>query len=133
MKRGCLLMGFLLLVFLSLVQAACVQSYGSKAHSESNSLSRSDFAEKSEVRVDTLDVRPAMTRTSLDVRATLSEGSMKLVLTDPKGMVQWEDEIVAPARYNQILEHELIEGEWTLEIALQGATGSYDIQWKGSN
>ena len=63
MKRGCLLMGFLLLVFLSLVQAACVQSYGSKAHSESNSLSRSDFAEKSEVRVDTLDVRPAMTRT----------------------------------------------------------------------
>jgi len=133
MKRGCLLMGCLLLVFLSLVQAACVQSYGSKAHSESNSLSRSDFAEKSEVRVDTLDVRPAMTRTSLDVRATLSEGSMKLVLTDPKGMVQWEDEIVAPARYNQILEHELIEGEWTLEIALQGATGSYDIQWKGSN
>lgn len=127
MTRSRVLVG---LLFLALVQAACVQSSGT--HSKSDSRSRSGFAGESEVRIDTLDVRPAMTRTSLDVRVTLSEGSMTLVLTDPQRDVRWEEEIVAPARYRKSIEHELITGEWTLEITVEDATGSYDIEWEGS-
>jgi hypothetical protein len=130
MTRSRVLVGLLFLAFLALVQAACVQSSGT--HSKSDSRSRSSFAGESEVRIDTLDVRPAMTRTSLDVRVTLSEGAMTLVLTDPQGDVQWEEEIVAPARYRESIEHELITGEWTLEITVEDATGSYDIEWEGS-
>ena len=133
MKRGRVLAGLLFLAVLALIQAACAQSCASNTRSRSNSHSRSSFADESEVRVERLDVRPAMVRTNLDVRVTLSEGSMTLVLTDPRGNVQWEEEIVAPARYNESFSHELISGEWTLEMTLQDATGSYDIQWEGSN
>jgi hypothetical protein len=131
MKRNQILAGLLFLAFLALVQAACVQTSGTRARSDSRS--RSSFAGESEVRIDTLEVRPAMTRASLDVRTTLAEGSMTLALTDPQGTVQWEEEIVAPARYRESIKHELITGEWTLEITLEDATGSYDIKWEGSS
>lgn len=133
MKCDRVLAGPLFLALLALVQAACVQSCASGTRSNSDSRSRSSFSNESEVRVDTLDARPAMTHTSLDVRATLSEGSMTLMLTDPNGTVQWEEEIVAPARYNELIKHDLTMGEWTLEIVLRDATGSYDIRWQGSN
>jgi hypothetical protein len=131
MKGRQVLAGVLFLAFLALVQAACVQSSGTR--SKSDSRSRSSFADETEVRIDTLEVRPAMTRASLDVGVTLSEGSMILVLTDPQGDVQWEEEIVAPARYRESVGHELLTGEWTLEITLDDATGSYVIEWEGSS
>ena len=131
MKRNQILVGLLFLAFLALAQAACVQSTGT--HAKSDSRSRSSFAGESEVRIDTLEVRSAMTRASLDVRVTLSQGAVTLVLTDPQGVVHWEEEIVAPARYDESIEHALIVGEWTLEITLQDATGSCDIRWQGSN
>jgi hypothetical protein len=133
MKCGRVLTGLLFLALLALVQAARVQSYASGTRSNSDSRSRSSFSNESEVRVDTLDVRPAMTRTSLDVRATLSEGSVTLVLTDPNGTVQWEEETVAPARYNEPIKHDLTTGEWTVDVVLRDATGSHDIRWQGSD
>jgi hypothetical protein len=47
--------------------------------------------------------------------------------------VQWEEEILAPARYDEAIEHDLIVGEWMLEITLQDATGSCVVDWSGSS
>ena len=133
MKRRAVL-GLMFLIVLSLMQAACAQSYhraGTRSKSEHRS--RSDFTAEAASRVMTLDVRPAMTAVDLDVQITLSAGSATVKLTDPNGEVRWEEEIVAPADYSRSGDFEAIDGEWTLEVSLEDATGGYDIQWQGSN
>ena len=134
MKQTCHKLRWMFLVILALVLIVCVQACGSTGtHSSSDSRSRTDFEDKTEIRITTLEVRPAMTSNDLCVRVDLTEGSMSWTLTDPEGDVRWEEEIVAPARWHESREFEPIVGEWTLKISLENATGGYDVHWQASN
>lgn len=122
------------LVILAPMLIVCVQACSSPGtHSSSDSRSRTDFEDKTEIRITTLEVRPAMTSNDLRVRVDLTEGSMSWTLTDPEGDVRWEEESVAPAHWNESREFEPIVGEWTLRLSLENATGGYDVHWQASN
>lgn len=134
MERKQVIWGVLLLVFLVLVQVACGQSSRRLGtHSKSEHQSRGDFTRETETKVDTLEVKPGMTTIKLDVYAKLSSGSMRLLLTDPNGEVRWEEEIAGPDRYKEVQKFDPVVGDWTLELTLEDATGSYDIQWSATD
>jgi hypothetical protein len=80
-----------------------------------------------------LEVKPDMTTIKLDVYADLSSGSIKFLLTDPNGVVCWEEEIAGPDRYKETHKFDPVVGDWTLEVALEDATGGYDIRWSATN
>jgi hypothetical protein len=121
-------------LFLALVLAACAQSIGhSGTSSSSEHHSRSDFVTETESRTMTLDVRSAMTSVRLDVEITLSGGSAIFRLTDPSGEVCWEEEITGPDRYKEIHKFAPVVGDWTLYLALEDATGGYDLRWSATN
>ena len=122
------------LVILALVLIVCVPACGSSGtHSSSDSRSRTDFEDKTETKITTLEVRPATTSNDLSVQMDLTAGSVIWMLMDPAGNVRWEEEIVAPAHWNESREFEPAVGEWTLRISLENATGGYDVHWQASN
>lgn len=134
MKRKHVVCGMLLLVFLVLMQVACGQSSRRPGtNSKSEHRSRGNFTRETETKVDTLEVKPDMTTIKLDVYAKLSSGSIKFLLTDPDGEVQWEEEIAAPDRYKEVHGFDPVVGDWTLELTLEDATGNYDVQWSATN
>lgn len=121
-------------VILALVLIVSVPACSSSGtHSSSDSRSRTDFEDKTETKITTLEVRPAMTSNNLRMRVDLTEGSVSWTLTDPEGDVRWEEEIVAPARWNESREFEPTGGEWTLKMSLKNATGGYDVHWQASS
>jgi hypothetical protein len=121
-------------VILALVLIVCVQACGSSGtRSSSDSRSRTDFQDKTETKITTMEVRSVMTSNDLRVRVDLTEGAASWTLTDPAGDVRWEEEIVAPARWNELREFEPVVGEWTLKLSLENATGGYDVHWQASN
>ena len=121
-------------VILALVLIVCMPACGSSGtRSSSDSRSRTNFEDRTETRIRILEVRPAMTSNDLRVRVNLTEGSASWTLTDPEGDVRWEEEIIAPARWNESREFEPIVGEWTLKLSLEKATGGYDVHWRASN
>ena len=86
---------------LALVLIICVPACSSGTHSSSDSRSRTDFEDKTETKITTLQVRPAMTSNNLRMRVDLTEGSIGWTLRDPEDDVRWEEESVAPARWNE--------------------------------
>ena len=121
-------------VILALVLIVCMPACSSSGtRSSSDSRSRTNFEDKTETRIRTLEVRPAMTSNDLNMQVNLTAGSANWTLTDPKGDVRWEERIAAPAHRNESREFEPIVGEWTLKLSLENATGGYDVHWHASN
>jgi hypothetical protein len=94
---------------------------------------RSNFVGKTDVRVHTLDVRPAMEAVDLHVQASLKAGSMTWKVIDSDGVVRWEGEVSTSGSQDESRRFEPVAGVWKLEIALEGASGHYDVRWTGSN
>jgi hypothetical protein len=86
-----------------------------------------------DVRVHTLDVRPAMEAVDLHVQASLKAGSMTWKVIDSDGVVRWEGEVSTSGSQDESRRFEPVAGVWKLEIALEGASGHYDVRWTGSN
>jgi hypothetical protein len=137
MKRRWWIVGALVLLEL-LVGVAIVCSLwawkpGQATSSRSGRHSRSDFADKTETTVHTLDVLPAMTTVELRMRVRVRDGAFSWKLVDPAGDVQWEDGVVGSGHKSGSRRFEAVEGVWTLELQLESASGSYDVAWTGSN
>jgi hypothetical protein len=117
-----------------LIQVACGQSSRRLGtHSKSEHHSRGNFTQETKTKVDTLEVKPDMMTIKLDVYADLSSGSIKFLLSDPNGVVCWEEEITGSDRYKETHKFDPVVGDWTLEVAFGDATGSYDIWWLATN
>lgn len=95
--------------------------------------SRSDFSAETEVRVHTLNVRPAMDVVDLHLQAKVQAGSMVCKVIDPDGVIRWEERASSSKGLNESRSFEPVAGEWMLEITLEDASGHYNVQWTGSN
>ena len=129
-------LGFLQLLILVAIVALLwgwAGRVGGVTNARSNHRSRSDFVDKTDVMVHTLDVRPAMEVIDLSVEADLQGGSMSWRVTDPTGEVRWEKEIDPTEGLNESRRFKPVSGVWKLEIVLEGASGHYDVHWLGSN
>ena len=120
-------------VGLLLAQGACGLPAVSTTSTRSSHTARSDFADETDMRVVTLDIKPAATSMALDLRIDLQDGMADWSLVDPSGEVWWEGTVQAPDELDEVRRFELAAGEWVLEIALHDATGGYVVEWNASN
>jgi hypothetical protein len=126
---------FLLVALLigSLLQA-CAGSSQSHSSSSSNLTANSDFTDETQVAVKEMEIKPDMTSNYLDIKSlNLSSGELSLRLYNPEGELQWEEAFSVPERYQQVYKLDTTPGIWQLEIELEDASGSYRIEWQGSN
>ena len=57
-------------------------------------------------------------------------GRVSWTLTDPAGRPAWQDSVQGAERAKRAGKLEEVAGEWTLELRLDAASGSYDIRWE---
>ena len=120
----------LIMLALPLISACAVAG----TRSTSASTSRSDFVAETQVKVHELEIKPAMSYHTLEIKTmNLDDGQLTFRLLTPDGNVRWKESFTAPAHYQKTLDLDMARGTWKLEIDLQSATGNYDIQWSASN
>ena len=66
---------------------------------------------------------------SLSIEIMADAGTFKWELTDPNGVAQWEGRADAGQKVKETRPLDLIVGEWSLDIRMENAGGSYDIEF----
>ena len=116
----------------SIFKPDAIPNNNSRSHSSSTS--KSDFVEKTEVRIDELEIKPGMWTNVLKINALkLTAGELTFRLIDPDGQVHWEETFTAPAKFNEKFDLEVIPGVWQLEIDFVNASGKYNLKWEAKN
>ena len=98
--------------------------------STTTSTSNKTFTGETEQQIDTLDVSSEAKVVDLRIKSNLRSGEMSWVLTDPTGSIRWEERLEGATVYSESRRYDAVTGEWTLQIDIVGATGSYDISWE---
>jgi hypothetical protein len=136
MKRNRFRASLLTILALTLIASALacgLSSAPSGDQSKTTSDSRSNFTDKTEDQVITVEIKSDMRSNRLHMKAKLEAGNLDWKLIDPEGDIQWQGELTAPDKLNENRKLEVIPGEWRLEISLTNATGNYEVDWKGTN
>ena len=91
------------------------------------------FSGSTEQVIETLEVPPEARVVDLRVKSNLRSGVLSWVLTDPSGIVRWEERLEGATIYSEVRQFNAVTGEWTLQIDLSGATGDLDISWEAKD
>jgi hypothetical protein len=120
MRRNSLFLSFLALALLVMA---------GQAQSSSNREDHQTFTDKTDTRRLALDV-PAMTKKArLRVNVVLQSGKVSWVLRDPNGVAHITGEGSHGHLAGDTGEMEAIAGTWVLEIKLDNATGTSQVNW----
>jgi hypothetical protein len=118
-------------ILVSILVQACS---GTVTSLTATSTSRTSFSKETSIEEVELQLKPEMVSHVLGIKKILlNAGRSAFKLTSPDGQIQWEEAFTAPANYQYSFDLDVIPGVWKLEIELEDATGSYDIQWRASN
>ena len=121
---------FAAFIIILAISAACSQKYDK---STTDSRSRSDFTDKTEERMITVEIKPRMRKNKLHIKINLDSGACSWTLQDPKGEIIWQDSVSGKTNFNENRELPLTPGKWKLNLSLDNASGRHDIKWTGSN
>ncbi len=117
------------LLALALAAAAAAEAKAAKTQSVSQARHSSSFEGKTESRRIELDVTKAHRVVRLAVKFNLTGGELHLRLRDPRGNVRQDIVLSRTGRHAEAGTGDLeaVAGTWTAEVALKGATGSYEL------
>jgi major membrane immunogen (membrane-anchored lipoprotein) len=122
------------LVGLLLALAIALTACSNFSQSRSSHHAHSHFSDpKSTTERFDLEVKDADDITKLRLQLEVDEGKMSWILKDPDAEVQWEDEVGAGDDMDEERRFEPIPGDWTLEIVIEDAAGSYDVEWSSES
>lgn len=127
------------LVIAAVLSVACTNRHSAQRLSTATSddgasvrvTSRSNFANTTELRSLVADVPDGMKSNVLDFDPLeIDHGTIRLKLFAPDGTVKFEQEVRADGQLESDCVLEPSAGQWRLEIDLQAATGSYNLDWR---
>lgn len=125
-RKRTLLIIFGLTIF---ILAACRFSLPISQQSATNNM-RSQFDQKSETEVHTIEIKDGMTSMNLHGLIKLDSGSATWQVMDPRGDIVWQGE----GEGGEVKINESIRlpksGTWVLHVDLENAAGSYNLTWK---
>lgn len=122
MAKRFLKAGLASVLFLAL---ACT-SKGYKANTEQTFRDR--VARQTEELRFNFPVEVPLRTNHLRLRVMLEGGAMSWKVKDPKGTVVWEGRADRTAELSHDFPSAI--GNWTVDLGLENATGSYDLRWK---
>ena len=67
---------------------------------------------------------------SLSLTLRVSAGSFVYTLVDPRGTPTWQGRVNAGQSINESRTLKPAPGKWILTLAMESATGGYDVVWK---
>jgi hypothetical protein len=123
-------LSFLMMAFV-LLSACSAGVEWARTRGQALNQSSAHFTDKTEVRSHSLTVRESMRSVTLELEATVSQGVVTYRLLDPTGTLLWEQEVTPAEGLNSIERFAPVVGEWTLEVMLLGASGEYELVWRG--
>ncbi len=83
-------------------------------------------------QIETLEVPGEAKVVDLRIKSDLRNGAMSWSLVDPAGSVRWEESLTGATIFSESRRFDAVTGEWSLQIDLAGASGSYDISWEAN-
>lgn len=112
--------GTLLLAIVLLLLTGCAS--GSTARTTGN------VTRKTDTRTSTFKMVNTTPYADVTVLTNLSEGSLTWEIISPDGRSFWRDTAVAGRKFRETRRlGVIIPGEWTVNITMEGATGSYEV------
>ena len=121
MRKNPLLLAFLAVALLAMV---------GQAQSSANREDHRTFEKETETRQATFEV-PAMTKKAqVRVQVVLRSGKASWVLRDPKGVARLSGECGKGHVDVNTGEVDAIAGTWVLDIKLENATGTSQVNWE---
>lgn len=68
---------------------------------------------------------------SVELDLRVERGTVAFRVRDPQGMVRWQGELTSGGSLTDRRELEPVVGNWRLDLQMVGATGRYEVQWRG--
>lgn len=122
MIRKVTLLPLLSLVFICLASDTHSQTQIEMRETES-------YNNKTETKKVRLTVPQSAKSARLQVKADVQSGLMVFRLRDPQGEVRYMDVNTRDHLQADTGTFASVDGDWSLEVGLEKATGSYDIMW----
>jgi hypothetical protein len=121
----------LLLTAVFLLAACSASVEWARSHGQTLNQSSAHFTDETETRSHALTVRESMQTMTIDLEATVSQGTATFWLLDPDGTLLWEQEVTPNKQLTANQAYTPSAGEWTLEVTLLDASGEYELVWRG--
>ena len=123
-----------LAVLMSLVACSTFEANtGNRSHSTNTS--KSTFTDKTENKVIEIEIKPDM-RTHIlkinNIKLEKGEITWRLIAPEDEMLIR-EEILIAPEKYDERFDLEIIPGLWKLELEMYDASGSYNIHWEAKN
>lgn len=78
-------------------------------------------------------VQDNMKAQSLALHLEVRKGEISWSFSDPAGEVHWKGELTEGQKLEEERELARIQGDWTLRVTGEDATGSVTARWQGKN
>lgn len=92
--------------------------------------SRTAIQNETHTDVYTYDLPGTAKTFTLDLKFTAVQGNFHWTVTDPEGQTAWEGSLESPGNTQESKQLPLVPGQWTLNVRMEQASGSYDIEWQ---
>jgi hypothetical protein len=125
MKHNEVFSTFILIAIVAMILAACAAF-----RDTSTVRSRWCLTDRTETKSLTYEMRAGMQKIEIEFEALIDNGSLAWKLTDPKGVLRWEDEIAAVRCAKDDRSFDTLEGEWAMDLDLEKFTGKFEVCWK---
>jgi hypothetical protein len=92
--------------------------------------SRWCLVDRTETKNLTYEIRADMQKIEIELEAQIDNGLLAWKLTDPEGVLRWEEEIAAVRCAKDDRSFDALEGEWAMDLDLKKFTGKFEVCWK---
>jgi hypothetical protein len=96
----------------------------------STARSRCCFIDRTETKSLTYEMHAGTQKIEIEFEALIDDGALAWKLTDPEGVLRWEDEIAARHCAKDDRSFDTLEGEWVMNLDLEKFTGKFEVCWK---
>ncbi len=122
MKRSGAFSALVLIAVVAMFLAACAAF-----RDTSTVRSRWCFVDRTEIKSLTYQMRAGMQKVEVKFEVQIDNGSLAWKLTDPEGVLRWEDAIAAGHCAKDDRTFDALEGEWTMDLDHRKFTGKYEV------
>jgi hypothetical protein len=89
------------------------------------------FTDETKVETARYTVQDNMTAQSLALHLEIRKGHVAWSVSDPLGKVHWKGELSEGQKLDEEKALASIQGDWTLKVTSENATGSVTARWQG--
>jgi hypothetical protein len=124
---------FLYIASVLMVGNLAIASTRGGNHADVHYTTQFKFNGETKVETARFTVQDNMKAQSLSLHLEVRKGEVSWSFNDPSGKVHWKGELMEGQKLEEERELAWIQGDWTLRVTGEDATGSVTARWQGKN